>query len=372
MPTAQQLFYEPISGHAFNADLSQIVVSNSSPNTHVMKKGSDGKYTEGHVLEQHLERVTSVDWAPSTNRIVTCAGDRNAYVWNFEQETGTWIPCLVLLRINRAATTVRWSPAEDRFAVGSGARLLSVCYFDPENNWWVSKHIKKPIRSTILSVDWHPSNHLIAVGSCDFKCRVFSAALKEMSDKPQTSLWMPKLSKFGTLLAEFDSNNGWVHGVKFSPSGNLLAWVAHDSSVNLVNSSNLEKVHTVLTSNLPYMCLLWLSESSFVAAGHNMSPDLYYASDQGITFGAKLDVKKEKAASGNMSAMARFQKLDVQGKAETEGTVLETVHANCITEMRTVAAANNKVTKFSTSGKDGKVVIWEIESICSQIAGLRI
>ena len=49
--------------------------------------------------------------------------------------TGTWIPCLVLLRINRAATTVRWSPAEDRFAVGSGARLLSVCYFDPENNW---------------------------------------------------------------------------------------------------------------------------------------------------------------------------------------------------------------------------------------------
>ena len=30
-----------------------------------------------------------------------------------------------------------------------------------------------------------------------------------------------------------------------------------------------------------------------------------------------MDVKKEKAASGNMSAMARFQKLDVQGKAET-------------------------------------------------------
>ena len=39
----QQLFYEPISGHAFNADLSQIVVSNSTPLTHVMEKGADGK-----------------------------------------------------------------------------------------------------------------------------------------------------------------------------------------------------------------------------------------------------------------------------------------------------------------------------------------
>eukprot|EP00116_Pleurobrachia_bachei_P015545 sb/3475807/ len=46
---------------------------------------------------------------------------------------------------------------------------------------WVSKHIKKPIRSTILCVDWHPSNYILAIGSCDFKCRVFSSALKDAS-----------------------------------------------------------------------------------------------------------------------------------------------------------------------------------------------
>ena len=40
------------------------------------------------VLKEHLERVTGVDWAPNSNRIVTCAGDRNAYVWNFQPETG--------------------------------------------------------------------------------------------------------------------------------------------------------------------------------------------------------------------------------------------------------------------------------------------
>jgi len=370
-----QLFLDPISSHAFNADQTQLVVSNSTPLTHIMQLGGDKKFSTKEVLEQHIERVTSVDWAPKTNRIVTCAGDRNAYVWNYQEEDGYWKPCLVLLRINRAATFVRWSPLEDRFAVGSGARLLSICYFDPEHNWWVSKHIKKPIRSTILCVDWHPSNHLLAIGSCDFKCRVFCSALKELGDKPQTSNWMPKLNKFGTLLAEFDTNNGWVHGVQFSPSGNQLAWVAHDSSVNVVNSTTLTKVHTILTANLPYSCLLWMSENSFAAAGFNYCPDLYTVSPDGVAFTAKMDVKKEKSGSGvAMSAMARFQKMDVQGQSETAGTTLDTTHENCITEIRALSRnpATGTISKFSTSGKDGRLVIWNFDALSSSLGGLKI
>uniref|UniRef100_A0A4W5LLI0 Actin related protein 2/3 complex, subunit 1A n=1 Tax=Hucho hucho TaxID=62062 RepID=A0A4W5LLI0_9TELE len=110
-----------------------------------------------------------IDWAPKSDRIVTCGADRNAYVWSLKD--GVWKPTLVILRINRAATFVKWSPLENKFAVGSGARLISVCYFESDNDWWVSKHIKKPIRSTILSLDWHPNNVLLAAGSCDFKCR---------------------------------------------------------------------------------------------------------------------------------------------------------------------------------------------------------
>lgn len=120
--------------------------------------------------------MTCIDWAPATNRIVTCSQDRNAYVWTWDASITTWTPTLVLLRINRAATHVRWSPKEDKFAVASGARLISVCYFEEEHNWvpltltqWVSKHIKKPITSTVLCVDWHPENILIAAGSADMK-----------------------------------------------------------------------------------------------------------------------------------------------------------------------------------------------------------
>lgn len=79
--------------------------------------------------------LIGVDWAPETNRIVTCASDRNAYVWTLKD--GMWKPTLVLVRINRAATCVKWSPLENKFALGSGARLICVCYFEKENDWWV-------------------------------------------------------------------------------------------------------------------------------------------------------------------------------------------------------------------------------------------
>merc|ERR1712158_346817 len=78
--------------------------------------------------DQHDLRVTGIDWAPKTNRIVTCSADRNAYVW-VKQGDGTWKHTLVLLRINRAATCVRWSPEENKFAVGSGAKIVSICYY---------------------------------------------------------------------------------------------------------------------------------------------------------------------------------------------------------------------------------------------------
>jgi len=60
-------------------------------------------------LEEHHMAVMGIDWAPKTNRIVTCSADKNAYVWT-QKKDGKWDPAWVLLRINRAATCVKWSP----------------------------------------------------------------------------------------------------------------------------------------------------------------------------------------------------------------------------------------------------------------------
>lgn len=50
----------------------------------------------------------SIDWAPQSNRIVTCGSDKNAYVWSLDGRA--WKPELVVLRVQRAATCVKWSP----------------------------------------------------------------------------------------------------------------------------------------------------------------------------------------------------------------------------------------------------------------------
>ncbi|TFY51825.1 hypothetical protein EVG20_g10822, partial [Dentipellis fragilis] len=282
-PQVHNIAQVPITSHAFNADRTQVAVSlNSNEATLLSCKGAE--WTPIETLTEHDKMITSIDWAPHSNRIVTASQDRNAYVWTQapDPQTGrtVWKPTLVLLRINRAATFVRWSPLEDKFAVASGARAIAICSFDPENDWWVSRLLKKPIRSTVLSVDWHPNNVLLAAGSADMKARVFSAYIKDVDKRPAASVWGEKLP-FNTLCGEYASpSGGWVHAVGFSPSGDVLAFACHDSSVSIVYPGG-PAIYTIKISTLPYTTLTWTSEDALVAAGHDCQPVLFAGSQAG-------------------------------------------------------------------------------------------
>lgn len=85
-----------------------MAVSPNNNEVHVYKHQSMG-WKQLQVMQEHDQRVTGIDWAPKTNRIVTCAADKNAFVWT-QDESGKWNPAWVLLRTNRAATCVKWSP----------------------------------------------------------------------------------------------------------------------------------------------------------------------------------------------------------------------------------------------------------------------
>uniref|UniRef100_A0A452ET66 Uncharacterized protein n=1 Tax=Capra hircus TaxID=9925 RepID=A0A452ET66_CAPHI len=209
-----QFLLEPITCPAWNRDHTQIALSPSDHEVHICKKNG-GQWVKAHELKEHNRHITGMYWAPKSDRIVTCGANRNTYVWS--QKDGVSKPTLVILRINRVATFLKWSPLENKFAVGGGAQLISIYYFESENAWWVSKHIKKPIRSTALSLGWHPNNVLLAAGSCDFKCRVFSAYIKEVDEKPTSTPWSSKMP-FGQLMSAFSGSGtgGWVQRVSFS------------------------------------------------------------------------------------------------------------------------------------------------------------
>lgn len=295
---------EPITCHAWNENRTEVALCPNSTDVQIYKREANGGWSRGQTLSRHDLRVTSIDWAPQSNRIVTCAADRNAYVWTLgSEEPGTnatvWTPTLVLLRINRAATCVRWSPSENKFAVGSGAKLVSVCYFEEDHNWWVSKHIKKPIKSTVTSVDWHPNNCLLACGSTDFRTRVFSAYIKEVDSPPEPTPWGDKTASFGSLVAELSASGiGWVHSVCFSGDGTRLAWVGHDSSICVADAQQGQAIKFVRTQYLPFLSCLWISPTRLLVSGYDCSPMVYEYRDGQLKFVEKLDKSQRKEVDG--------------------------------------------------------------------------
>ena len=371
---------DPIATHAWSNDGNELAISLNNKEVQVMKKGGGaGKWDSTATLNQHDLVVRGIDWAPKTNRIVTCSEDRNAYVWNLQAD-GTWKQSLVLLRINRAATCVRWSPEENKFAVGSGARLISVCYFEEGMDWWVAKHIKKPIRSTITAIDWHPNNCLLAAGSSGFKVRVYSGYVKEVEEKPSATPWGTKMP-FQNMMAEFNNSpngGGWIHSVSFSGDGNRLAWVAHDASISIADATKGESpsftVYRVATNQLPLLSCIWLSPTTIVAGGHGCMPLVYKVDDNAeeITFMASLESAKDGSGAKKLGAMAKFQQLDTLGSAETKSTELKTTHQNQISCIRILSGDKNGADKISTSGGDGKVVVWDLRSLEKQIEALKI
>ncbi|ETS60740.1 hypothetical protein PaG_04645 [Moesziomyces aphidis] len=409
-----QLSLGPLTAHAFNADRSKVAVSPNSNVVHIYASGASGWVLE-HTLAEHDKLVTGIDWAAQSNRIVTCSQDRNAYVWQLQPDTQTgaqvWKPTLVLLRLNRAATFVRWSPNEDKFAVASGARIISICSFEEDNDWWVAKHIKRPLRSTVLSLDWHPNNVLLAAGSADMRARVFSAYIKGVDAKPPASVWGERLP-FGTVCGEFSTpSGGWIHGVAFSPSGDALAFVGHDSSLTVVYPSGPEQppaaVHVIRSPTLPYVTLTFVTETQIIAAGHDCQPVLFQGdAQQGWAIVKSLDAAGAAASKGappppppkapglsgpsvgrlNNEAFNRFKSADSRGGSSSPlstaaggggGSVagalgavagasvgadgeLHTTHQNTITSIRPFSGARDNVDHISTSGVDGRLCIFAV------------
>lgn len=371
--TTHSFGVNPITTHSWNSDGSQIVMSHNNKDVKIYKKSGTG-FAENGTLDQHDLRVTGIDWAPKTNRIVTCSADRNAYVWSLEPN-GVWKHTLVILRINRAATCVKWSPEENKFAVGCGARLINVCYFEKENDWWVAKHIKKPIKSTITALDWHPNNVLLAAGSTDFKVRVFSGYIKDIEEKPSATPWGSKMP-FNSLMAEFSNSlngGGWVHDVSFSKDGSRLAWIGHDSSISVADATKGLAIYKLKTGYLPLLSCVWVSDNSIVAAGHDCTPLLFSIDNAGqVAFQAKLESDKKSDSERKFSAKALFQTKDRTGQSDVADTVLNTTHQNQISCIRIKSGDKSKADVITTTGGDGKLVSWDLRSLEKQIAGLKI
>ena len=227
-------------------------------------------------------------------------------------------------------------------------------------------------------------------------------------------MWGEKLP-FNTVCGEYSSSSGgWVHSVGFSPSGDVLAFASksyfsrfvissylglsgHDSTISVVYPGG-PAVYTIRFASLPYVTLTWTSEDSLVAAGHDCQPVVFSGGPSGWQAVGSLDDTSAPKTSGgargaltgsspvgrlNSAAFNTFRNADSRGLGSSSGggsplatdTELFTVHQNTITDIRPYEGAPGAVTRVSTSGVDGRLVIWEVNAvsgISTRLSGLRV
>lgn len=368
---------EGITCHAWSPDLSMIAICPNNNEIHIYGKCETPNWEKLHVLAEHDMLVSSIDWCPVHNKIVSCSHDRNAFVWTYDSTKLIWKPALVVLRIDRAALHVRWSVDGTRFAVASGSKCVPVCSYDSKHDWWVSKIIKKKFKSSVTCVAFHPANsQLLATGSTDFKCRVYSAHHADI-DGPDAFL------EFGEPVVEYTSA-GWITSIAWSPSGQVLCFTGHDSSISFIDMESDEATpQTIRLSFLPMNDVIFLSDKLVIAAGHDFIPTLLARiGDQGWSMvsdecgidpgsssvASKIGGSPQRASSlktsigsdtGVAAARSMFQSKSMRGQ-EFVTTSLSTQHENAITCLRLLS---EKPRRFSSTSLDGRVVIWDLDKL---------
>ena len=152
----------------------------------------------------------------------------------------------------------------------------------------------------------------------------------------------------------------------------------HDSTISIVYPGSGPAVHTVRISTLPLVTLVWTSEDAIVAAGHDCQPYVFSGNEGGWKLIGSLDDTSAPksalspsrfSASGpgrlNSAAFNTFMNADSKGISGGGGgeSELFTVHQNTITSVRPYEGQSGAITKVSTTGVDGKLVIWNVGSV---------
>ena len=142
-------------------------------------------------------------------------------------------------------------------------------------------------------------------------------------------------------------------------------------------------------STLPLVTLVWTSEDAIVAAGHDCQPYVFSGNENGWTLIGSLDdtsapkstLSPSRFSPGgpgrlNSAAFNTFKNADSRGLGGVGGgggsqeSELLTVHQNTITSVRPYEGQSGAITKVSTTGVDGNLVIWNAGSVTALTAKL--
>eukprot|EP00246_Nothoceros_aenigmaticus_P011597 TRINITY_DN3219_c0_g1_i1.p2 TRINITY_DN3219_c0_g1~~TRINITY_DN3219_c0_g1_i1.p2 ORF type:complete len:160 (+),score=23.42 TRINITY_DN3219_c0_g1_i1:778-1257(+) len=157
-----------------------------------------------------------------------------------------------------------------------------------------------------------------------------------------------------------------------------MAYVGHDSTMHIL--TNVGPSATAQSTSLRYLPIrdvLFLSETVLVAGGYDCNPMLFVVDQNGIwKFEKFLDGPKSVQPEAKRASQfsATLEKFHGRGEGVDSGdNGLETSHQGCITTIWPLRIPGAKtVTHFSTSGLDGRVIIWDASSLSDSLDRLTL
>ncbi|AQK55449.1 Actin protein 2/3 complex subunit 1B [Zea mays] len=123
--------------------------------------------------------------------------------------------------------------------------------------------------------------------------------------------------------------------------------------------------------DLPLRDVLFVSERTLIGVGFDCNPMIFAADDTGLwTFIRFLDERKAAPSASKASQLSEaLGKLYGQSKQGTSSDTVEPskprggAHENCITCIVPLRkGSDGSIKRFSTSGLDGKIVVWDLEN----------
>lgn len=361
---------------SFSADRKRAAFS---PNNHLVYIAEVGaNFTDCttwkivSTLERHDHPVTSVDWSPIHNSILTCSQDRTAYVWKEDATSKEWTPSMVMLdtAVTKGATACCWSVNGTKVYFGSAGGNVVVGAYDGANDWWHCKAIDKHT-STVTSLAPHPTvNTLLASGGHDGTVLLSSTLTKSADGKPAD------VPKFGTIVAELPLK-AWVNDLSWSPTGTILAAATHDSRITIFTfpSSTLytdPKVDHITLRSLPLRSIRFISPTQLVGGGFDFMAMLFAPNDKGEKWALKgqwvAEVAAKRAKTEAELAREKFQNQASTGQAAAV-ELPTTRHKNVINTVSVLQVADSPVSStstellFATASMDGRVEYWDLKSV---------
>lgn len=87
----------------------------------------------------------------------------------------------------------------------------------------------------------------------------------------------------------------------------------------------------------------------------------FQGSEQGWQLAGSLEAKSRLGVAGRSeeSALNMFRQMDLKGQTKND-TKLTTVHQNTVSTIRVYQGPPGSVSKFSSSGVDGRLVVWNV------------